>query len=1134
MPNDPPIPHTLKARISEIANRYQCALLMRCWIRFGCITLAVVVGGLAVLKLLEGIEYSRLWPISIFVLAEFIALLIYVIRPMRRPVTRGQIALYIEEKYPDLENRLVTAVELESGHIEGTSPWMIERFFEDTGGIVKRISFQELLDPDLLTRLLVISVCILFLSGLIATLFHSLWLPDLLGGQSPRPMLSPESEFTVEPGNARIRIGDNLAILCKMRDGKTGASLQWRFDGEPWQKESMEASVSPGLFLYSFNQIQRNIEYAVEVGSSRSELFTIQTWIPPALKSMDAVYHFPPYLNREPLESPNVASLFAVEGTRVDLTVWVNKKIQSAELVFDSSATLALAESSELGWNVSFTPETNGRFSIVLTDEDGEESEFNPQYDMIVQADKPPEAALIFPRQDMESTSLEEIPIEFRVTDDFAIEEYGIAYEIAGRERTVVPLQGTQSVGAEANVSYVFRLEELGLEAGDLITWAVWARDFKPDRGEFETLGDPFFIEIRPFKRWFENAVSNAGASQEPSSGQSGENREASSQKDILIATWNLRREASRLEPEAFNEKRDAITRAQQNLLEDTLNPDGGFQGDPQRMTQLIDAIQSAVKKLKSAQWPDPAEALAEAMTYEQKAYRLILQMRPDRTQVQQLSRRGGNEGGERSDIGELELERKRNFYEEERRIQQQMEKTEEALNQINDLTRRQKSINEEISRLISELKKESAPEEFKRQLERLQEEERRNLERLDEMESALAASGRRDSPISEALRRLNDVRQQMNRGLEQMESERLQEARVSGSRAVSALDRMQEEIQQLSHEGASQRLSELREEMNDLIARERSILDRIESLKKEQETPSLDLDPKLNEKKSALLEEKSRLADDFRKTLSTANEIAERSRLSQRLLSQKLGDWMRETSGRGIYEDILNEWQMPLIQYGIWDRAIQRERQLLDKLTQSAEKFQEAEETLIASDLDGMRRALDTLENLVESQSAIADSVSAASPGRAIGDAADSLDRNGVASGGTIRKPSREGILSPEAMPRFVESDSREWMEALRNAERLLPGETPSRERLIRIREAIEGMRGQFGRNRQPPAYDLFLDSVVDPLLQAMAELEKTIQTLLSQDEFVWMDEGDIPDAYREQVADYFKNLSEIEKPKE
>lgn len=1212
------VPNSLKAKINEIYNQYQCADIMRCWIRFGCFSFAFIVLITLVLYFTDSYSYSNMWPIGIFFLVELAAFVLFVIRPIQKPVTRHQIALFIEENYPELENRLVSAVDFETRHEEGASAWMLEQFFQEADINAKRITFSKILDSELVTRLLLTSAAFIFLCGSVIVLFHHLWIPKFTSIQTATPELRPLYNLSVEPGNFRVRMGDNQTILGSSADNQSAAFLHFRSEGKEWLTINMDQSPSDGVYYYTFSNIQNDIQYNVQIGDRRSETFTIQTWIPPKLESIDIAYHYPEYLNKPPEEKPNIESISAIEGTRVDLTAWVNKPLLNAEMVFNASETITMQENTDISWTGSFILSESGRFSIALTDKEGNKSEFDPQFDITVQTDNPPKITLKFPKNDLETNALEEIPFEFEISDDFGIKEYGLLYEVAGEDRVYLPLHHKDQPENEVKAAHVLELETLNLQAGDLMTWAVWARDFKPDRNEFEELSDPFFIVIRPFRMLYEEAVSNAGTNQQQQQQQNqqgGQEQNALDQKEIIIATWNLRRDAQNLESEEFLEKRGKIIEAQQNLIENYTNPQSTPGEFAQIRVQLLEAMNQAVTHLESAELPAPSKSLGEAIIQAQKAYRLILKMKPDRTQVQQqlAGNNQGNQSRNQPDISELELDRQRNFYEEERRSQQQLERSEQALNQINDLARRQQSINEEISKLISENQKEQSPEELKRQLERLEQEERRNLERLDEMESELAMNDQRDSQTTEAMQRLNDVRQQMNQGLEQIQNNQLQEARVSGTRALNALDRMEEEFQQLSREGAAHQLAQLQEKMEEMIDQEQSILDQIEAIQQEMETPSLTLESNNDEKKQELLEAKEQLAEDFLETLSKANEIAERSRRSQGLLSRELGDWMRETSGRGIYEDINREKQMPLIRYGIWDSVKKQEEQILDKLQQTAADLNEVAQNIISSELEGMQLALNQLQNLMNTdQDNPSGNPSNPLSARAISGSTQSGQTNSASAGeesweqtqnqqsgtpssqnqnrqgnnpsgqnqanpsqqpnsspvGSANQPNeessqppassannqREGnesgnrpyggasgpggsrrlslnnrLLSPEAMRRFIESDYTEWRESLRNAEQLLPGDTPFREEISRIRENIDEMRRDFTRNRQAPKYDLFLENISTPLIKTAHELEQEINAILSKEEFAIVDEGNIPDQYQNQVAEYFKNLSEI-----
>ena len=111
-----------------------------------------------------------------------------------------------------------------------------------------------------------------------------------------------------------------------------------------------------------------------------------------------------------------------------------------------------------------------------------------------------------------------------------------------------------------------------------------------------------------------------------------------------------------------------------------------------------------------------------------------------------------------------------------------------------------------------------------------------------------------------------------------------------------------------------------------------------------------------------------------------------------------------------------------------------------------------------------------------------------------------------------------------------FADSGYQDWLRDLRDVETLLPPGTKFRTEVTRIRERIEMMRQDWRRRALAPQYDLFLEVVARPLEDTANRLQREIEKNLSDKEFLLVDEGDIPDRYKERVSNYFKRLSDAE----
>lgn len=956
------LPPELDAQISQVEMQCRQQRWLRCLTRFALISLALVVAFTGVLALGErfGVAYGAI--LTSFGLVEMVAVWFVLWRPMRRPITRAQIALFIEEHHPELESRLVTAVEFGEGTVPAPSDWLVDRMLEDSRDFTRSHGFSDLVEPESVIRLFLTASLFLAICMGVVLISHRLWIPFGFSAGGARSGVVSSSRFVVEPGNTRIRVGDGVVISVKSSIVGRTARLRWRSAGGEWQTAEMKQGASEGIHYYQFVDLKVDTSYQVRLARLKSEEFLIETWIPPEVASVDLTYHYPDYLGLPDREVPNSGDITAVEGSSVELSVQTNKPVSSVSMALGEGGSIPLVRSSDLLWTSNYRIHKKDSYVLELVDLDGNASEFNPKYEITPQFDRPPNVKIKFPRGDNEVNALEEFPFEFELTDDFGLADYGIQYEVVGKSealRVSVKSEGGDLTKAEGQFELL--LEELDLEPGDVITWTVWARDRKPGREEFEEISDPFFIEIRPFERQYVKAVSNQGGM---GGGGGGGDEPAVVQKEILIATWNLRRKSKELAPDEFETRRSTIIESQAGLI-DRLEEMRAM--DPSRGAE-IDAISTemvrSLEELRDADLPAPGDGLAAAASRQQLAYRLILKMTPNQTDVQQSRGMGG---GARPDLNELELDRNENFYEEENRTREEQEAAADTLDKIKELARRQEMINDEIATLISELQSatdEAERERLRRRLERLKEEEQNLLENIDDLERELDSSNMESGRARETKRALEEVREQMNRSLENLRNENLQEARSAGARALSSLDDIEQSLSNLSRSAGAERMEDLQKRFENIERMQREVIDDVTKAKQAQDAPGASSKRAEAERKRQIVESKRAVEEEFIKVIEDAASLADTSAETQELMSRRLGDWLRETSREGIVEDIKTGER--LVNYGIWDAALGNEERIELKLKLAREGLDEVARSMIADDLDGMQKALAELESLL------------------------------------------------------------------------------------------------------------------------------------------------------------------------
>ncbi|MDJ0841646.1 MAG: hypothetical protein QNK37_34380 [Acidobacteriota bacterium] len=1079
----------LERKIERIRRGFEAHRRKRLAMHFGMVTVGLV---LVTTALLYNLDAPLLRNLALF---GFLVAWIYaawrtMFKPMRQPVSREQVALYIDERFPELQDRMVSMVSVSSPDHEDQANVLSELFLAEAQAAVNHSAFAYHYTLGTPIKGGWRALGLFALAFAVIMWFGDLWRPSADFTWEIR-----EALFTVEPGDARVREGDEQVIFVRSKITGKAVAVRWRNPGKEWEVEPMKPGDSRNVHYYRFRNITADIEYQVKFGANQSPVYRLQTWMPPEVASIDLTYHYPDYLRLPPRDLPNSGDIDAIQGTTVSFRVQVNKPLEKVSLVMESGTVTELTRDGPNTWVGNLEITRDDSYHVELADENGDGSIYNPTYSITAREDTAPEIKIDFPYRDMEINALAEVDFTFKVTDDFGLESYGIRYQVAGRDAVDIALKPEKGYANVAEGNHRLMLEDMNLSAGDLVTWTVWAKDQKPDRADYEIVGDPFFLEIRPFQRRFQEAVSNQQGGGAPGGGQD----LIATQKKIIIATWNLRRKLGALEMPEYEKSLNDIIDTQRGLKEKLQQAAAMGGGDSQLIGEAMSHMDEALEALGDADWPEPEAQLAAATEAEQKAYRLLLKMEPPQSQVARNQNQGGGSGSQRNMAGmrELELKRNRNFYEDEKRTRQEQQAAAETLDKIRDLAQRQKMVNDEIARLVSEMSGSEDPEEIKRRLERLREEARKAIEELDRIQSE-ASAGNMDRQAAEQVRdQLDQAREQMNRGLENMRPESLQQARAAGTRAVSELDELEKELEEQTSGSARERVKELQEKLAQLQNLQENIQDRVQELGKEKDSPRLTGTDPNQKNKNELLQEKDRLREELMDLMEDAAETANLARSGQELISRKLGDWLRQTSKKGVVEDI--EETSNLLKNGVWEDLPEKEARIAEKLDEALEDLRGVAGEMVNDELEARTRALSHLEELEKKLSENAKEGLASGPGdrkeQRPGEGKEDGEEKGRGPGeekSEERQASNErgeqpGEKREDRNGRGEQPGERQAMTSERQQGEGGRGETDANGRNARQRESIPGYGG--GSDRSPQRRRMSQEELLE--MQRFAETD-------------------------------------------
>ncbi len=849
------------------------------------------------------------WLLSLAAVTAFFALaaIALSIRAMRFPDER-KLARLVEERCPELEDRLATAVAI--GDAGGLAPLVLE----DAAARVRNVDPSSVVTPAAVRRAAWrAGVAVVLLVAALALGWSSIervWLTAWL-------RVFPDAlQVVVEPGDARVRAGQPVTIRARLSGAPAALARQAPMlvigRGEGARTLTMvsapaDAGRSPG-HAADVGAVDRTFTYYVAAAGIRSRDYTITAVRPPRVTRIDLRYQYPSFTGLAPRTEVDGGDVYAPAGTRVQLNVRTDRPVSSAALTLGENRTVDLkasASTSELEGVI--VVDRDDAYRVALADGEGLSNPGETQYFIRMMDDRPPDVRILRPGGDRQATPLEEVLVEARAEDDYRIGRFDLVFAVRGAGEKVVPL-GRGGAAVETGRHLMF-LEDLGVKPGDFVSYYARVRDVGRGAQGREARSEMFFVEVTPFDQEFSRAQSQAGAG----GAGAGAGLEAliAAQKDIINATWNLDRRAR-----AGRSEQDvrAVGKAQAELRGRTesiaarlrfatrMSAGRRRPGTTAAPEQPDDPIGKAIESMKLAEGSLDKLSTSEAMPHEMAALHELLRAEAEirRRQVtQQMAGGGGGGGSGRSgqDLSALfdrELQRQQQTNYENRDTGEQQRREDEpesdALAKVRELARRQ----DELSRKQRELANANLnEEELRRQLERLTREQtelREQAERLDqEMSRSRQNQNQNQNQSGQQGRSLRDASDEMRGATSDLRRQDLAGASARGDRAAERLRELERRMRGQNPDQRRRELGELQVEAQQLADLERRVADEASRLGRGTPDPTT---------RTRLADEQDRLAA---RVESLEKQLREMSSAGQGDEKQAATDAARELSRRNV-----------------------------------------------------------------------------------------------------------------------------------------------------------------------------------------------------------------------------------------
>jgi uncharacterized membrane protein YgcG len=252
-------------------------------------------------------------------------------------------------------------------------------------------------------------------------------------------------------------------------------------------------------------------DYYIEAAGVHSPTFTLKVVDMPYVQRLELEYHFPSYTGLAPRKIEDGGDIAVLKGTEVRVRIVPTMATPGGRVMLHESGAAPLAAQADGALTTKFMVDRDGFYRVELEAPNGEKVAASPQYTIDVLTDQPPVVSFSKPGRDTSASPVEEVFVEARADDDYGVRGLDLVYSVnGGAEKTVRLFEGREKL-AEVTAGHTFYLEELNVQPGDFVSYYARATDNDAVQGAKPASSDLYFVRIRPFRKDYRQAQSQAG-----------------------------------------------------------------------------------------------------------------------------------------------------------------------------------------------------------------------------------------------------------------------------------------------------------------------------------------------------------------------------------------------------------------------------------------------------------------------------------------------------------------------------------------------------------------------------------------------------------------------------------------------
>src|SRR5262245_25269281 len=337
----PSLPAALRDRLTAVARRIRFLRLIH---GLSILVLVLTLTGAVCLVADWALHLDALFRVGLlagWLMVGGVTALFAVVRPQFRRLDPQSLAAVVEEQYPELAERLLSAVELSGERgIHHGSPALIELLVDDATRRTTRLNLTRAVPAGLVAGLTV--AALVLLTGVLGP--AAIW-PGQYGQLAQRffaPWYTPPLDYAVITlqEDAFAARGRPLVLAARITPLKDDAALPDRCTlvltdaAGRTERRDMTAGQDAGLFLAELGALTGDLSYHVESGLAKSDTFTVTAVEPVALAAdSPAVTVTPPDYAKDTVQTgteKGLVNLTALQHSRVKLELKLTQPAKTA------------------------------------------------------------------------------------------------------------------------------------------------------------------------------------------------------------------------------------------------------------------------------------------------------------------------------------------------------------------------------------------------------------------------------------------------------------------------------------------------------------------------------------------------------------------------------------------------------------------------------------------------------------------------------------------------------------------------------------------------------------------------------------------------------------------------------------